>query len=142
MQINGANSYLDTAQNINGAQVVIPCDPSQQNCQCDFNPNKTVYKAACIFPIGCYTINSVLPDNCCPMPCSDELAWDQIRCEIFNYGDVVAGYQVYQSFYDFFNPNTPGYNPKAIYPGSTNSDQLVGGHAIVLIGWGVSTDKY
>jgi hypothetical protein len=55
-----------------------------------------------------------------------------IMAEIHEYGPVCSGYMVYQSFYDFF-----AKNPTGIYKERpSTSDKEVGGHAIIITGWG------
>lgn len=57
---------------------------------------------------------------------------------IMNDGPIVAGFSVYQSFMDFFKDPA---NAKKVYTRDYKErytdDNLVGGHAITLIGWGV-----
>jgi len=58
---------------------------------------------------------------------------DYMMMELFHRGSVVVAYQVYQSFFDFFKtPTTAVYTS-----GGGSGDKLMGGHAVVIIGWGV-----
>jgi hypothetical protein len=54
-----------------------------------------------------------------------------IMAEIISYGPVCVGYMVYQSFYDFFQKN-----PTGIYQTRPENDTEIGGHAVVVVGWG------
>lgn len=56
-----------------------------------------------------------------------------IMTEIFLHGPVSAGFAVYNNFSDFFAKNPDGVYVRA-------GDTIVGGHAIVIIGWGEKED--
>ncbi|HMP29932.1 MAG TPA: C1 family peptidase [Saprospiraceae bacterium] len=66
---------------------------------------------------------------------------DLIKYEIYHYGPVVAGYRVMKSFMDFFKNKA---NAKKVYSedvvNNYDNDKLIGGHAIVIAGWGVDED--
>lgn len=53
---------------------------------------------------------------------------ENIRTEIFRFGPVTTGYKVYADFYNF-DPKTEIYEYDEVSP-------QVGGHAVILIGWG------
>jgi hypothetical protein len=58
---------------------------------------------------------------------------DNIRLEIYRNGPVAAGFDVCQTFYDFFdNPNNAG----KVYTSSCTSSaaDYLGGHAVSMIG--------
>jgi len=60
---------------------------------------------------------------------------DYMMMELFHRGSLVVAFQVYQSFFDFFKTPTT-----AVYTSAGgDSDKLMGGHAVVVIGWGVDT---
>lgn len=56
-----------------------------------------------------------------------------IRQEIYRYGPVTTGMEVYESFYKF----DPKRDRDAVYE-PKRGEQLVGGHAIEIVGWGTN----
>lgn len=52
-----------------------------------------------------------------------------IKREVFANGPLAAGFSVYNNFFDFFSSN-----PKGVY--TDPSGGVVGGHAVVIAGWG------
>jgi len=58
--------------------------------------------------------------------------------EIYNNGPITAGFDVCQSFYDFYNVAS---NAALVYKGSctSSSSDYVGGHAISIVGWGTDS---
>jgi C1A family cysteine protease len=60
----------------------------------------------------------------------------QIQNDLYNYGPVMASYTIYQSFIDFFS----GAGTTRIYLQQSQNDTILGGHATVIVGWGVEAD--
>jgi len=57
---------------------------------------------------------------------------DAIKKEIYTNGPVAAGFNVYESWIDFCY-----YTPTEVYgPQQYVQDSLLGGHAVVVVGWG------
>ncbi|CAN5657276.1 hypothetical protein BH23THE1_BH23THE1_31040 [soil metagenome] len=114
----GANSILATNP--------VPSNPSNPNTfRCDFNPQDPVYRASTKYIVAQI---GLLGDTRGP-----SIRERCIKEEVFLHGPVSAAYTVYRSFYTFFEQN-----PRGIYgitPQPAN-DTIVGGHAIVIIGWG------
>lgn len=55
----------------------------------------------------------------------------KIKEEIYKFGPVVSGFIVYDNFMN-------GYDGLSIYMGPTKNSKPTGGHAIKIVGWGVS----
>lgn len=62
-----------------------------------------------------------------------------IQQYILNYGPISAAFMVTQQFYDFFSSNPSGVF-KSSCPSSWNDPRSLGGHAVVIIGWGTASD--
>jgi len=65
-----------------------------------------------------------------------------IRQEIFSWGPVTTGMEVYPDFYEF-DPKKEIYEHPRLVRGSTRgeSDTPIGGHAISIVGWGERDGK-
>jgi C1A family cysteine protease len=101
-----------------------PLDASTFHC--DFDQSLSVYQGT-----NKYVVAEVGPNGQIPNPDNREQV---IKEEIYIHGPVSAAYTVYESFYTFFDKN-----PNGIYgvgPPPSN-DNIIGGHAIVIIGWGI-----
>lgn len=59
---------------------------------------------------------------------------ENIMHDIYKFGSLVTSFKVYKDFYAF-NPQTDG-----VYQSNLNETELVGGHAVCIVGWGVYTD--
>ena len=60
---------------------------------------------------------------------------DNIKAEIFKWGPVCSSFLVYQDFYSF-NPTKDG-----VYIHDPSFTEIVGGHAIEIVGWGEYPDN-
>jgi hypothetical protein len=117
----------------------VGCSPRQKPCLSD--------ASMCFYscdPTGCHLYKPVEVH-----PISDDYAEENTKnereqlamYEIYHYGPIVAGYKVTQSFMDFFkDPN----NAKKVFTqdfvDAYANDKDLGGHAIVIAGWGVDED--
>ncbi len=54
---------------------------------------------------------------------------DDIMQEIYRWGPVSAGFKVYEQFFN-------NYDGKSIYMGPNSDENVLGGHAIRIVGWG------
>jgi cathepsin B len=54
---------------------------------------------------------------------------NEIQQEIYRWGPVAAGFKVYEGF-------VKGYDGKSIYMGPAKNENVAGGHAIRIVGWG------
>lgn len=61
---------------------------------------------------------------------------EAMMASIYNYGPITIGFNVFKSFMDFFSKKE---NAKKIYSGPTSGKPL-GGHAVVVVGWGFEGD--
>jgi Marseillevirus papain-like cysteine peptidase len=120
--------------------IAVSCSPRQKPCLSD--------AALCFYSCDPTDCKKYKPTDFHPL--SDEFAQTYtqgmekdslIKYEIYNYGPVVAGFRVMQSFMDFFKDKK---NAKSVYSEDVadnyNDDKLVGGHAITIAGWGVDED--
>lgn len=118
----------------------VACSPRQKPCiadpqlcfySCDVTDCK-LYKPLKIHPLN---------DDFAEENTSDVERADLIRYEVMTFGPVVAGYTVTQSFMDFFKDpdNSKKVFTQAISDASGN-DKVIGGHAIVIGGWGVDPE--
>jgi hypothetical protein len=57
----------------------------------------------------------------------------EIKKEIYKFGPVVAGFQLYDDFMD-------DYDGKSIYMGPSKQSKSIGGHAVRVVGWGKEGD--
>lgn len=62
-----------------------------------------------------------------------------IQQYLMSYGPISASFMVTQAFYNFFNSNPTGVF-KTTCPSSWNDPLSLGGHAVILIGWGTASD--
>lgn len=116
------------------------CSPRQASCvndsslcfySCD-HTNCPLYKPTEIHPLS---------DDFAQEYTRDVEKDNLIKYEIFHYGPVVAGYKVMKSFMDFFkDPKNSQKVYSSDYVDTYDNDQLLGGHAIVIGGWGVDED--
>jgi hypothetical protein len=113
------------------------CSPRQKPCLAD--PDLCFYSCD---PTDCRLYKPLkvhpLTDDFAEEHTSDVERTDLIRFEIMNYGPVVVGYKVTQSFMNFFkNPS----NAKKVFTqeiaDNSNNDKVLGGHAVVAGGWGI-----
>lgn len=58
-----------------------------------------------------------------------------IMMDIYRFGPVCSSFIVYQDFYDF-RPN----DKEAVYIHDDNDSVVIGGHAIEIVGWGMTTN--
>jgi hypothetical protein len=118
----GANSIIATNPT--------PCNPNNTaTCVCDFTTSHTVYKGKSNNPV-------VGPTD------TNAIKRQKIMEEVYTNGPVTVAYDVYQSFYDFYDPTkNPSYSPTGVYTANDKppNDTLVGGHAVDIIGWGTDT---
>lgn len=100
-----------------------PNDPPGTDCDCTRGPGCRIYKPRNVY--GIFTNED-----------STETKVRKIKEDIYSYGPVTTGFTVYNSFYQFFERNPTGiYTTEAQPPG----DLPIGGHAVVVIGWGVDS---
>lgn len=59
---------------------------------------------------------------------------ENIMYDIFTFGPITTTFRVYRDFYDF-NAKSDG-----VYETDENPSQLVGGHAVCIVGWGEYKD--
>jgi hypothetical protein len=97
-----------------------PNDPPHTDCNCERGPECRVYK-----PRNVYGVFTSRDDK--------ETRRRKVMEEIYTYGPISTGYTVYNSFYTFFEQNPTGIYTKDAQP---TDDLPIGGHAVVLIGWG------
>jgi cathepsin B len=107
----GANSILGVPP--------VPLNPNGSNGPCTFNQNKPIYK-------GIKTINVSQAGQNGQLLTSTEEAIAKIKTEIISNGPVAAGFTVYNDFYDYHS---------GVYQGGSKG--IAGGHAVVIVGWGV-----
>lgn len=101
-----------------------PNDPPHIDCNCERGPDCRVYKPRSVY--GVFTSAD-----------TKEIRRRKIMEEIYTYGPVSASYTVYNSFYSFFQKTPTGIYSKAAQP---ENDLPIGGHAVVLVGWGVDEE--
>lgn len=100
--------------NCQSLSIVAPIEPITQT-------QKTIYKPKDIY--------SVVSPNDPPT-----IRRRKIQEDVFQYGPVTVGFQVYRSFYEFFKTNPDGIYTRQI--GGIAGDEKLGGHAVSIIGWG------
>ena len=110
VQRAGLSPMLCTAPN---------CDPTQGTCPCMDTSGCMRYR-----PSEIYLVYNLTDD--------DEVKKRKIQEDVYQYGPVTVGFNVYNSFKEFFNRN-----PTGVYTESdaTPSDPPEG-HAVDIIGWG------
>lgn len=94
-------------------------------CHDNENPAK-IYRAMMIYKI--------------PGVPADGGAERDLRANIFHWGPIASGFMVYPSFYEYVN-NYSVYGNDYVYAQDPSSnEQPLGGHAIMIIGWGTNKD--
>lgn len=84
---------------------------------------------------GCYNTNKAQRDfRILYLYCIDKDHPDNISYEIYKYGPVVSGYIIFDDFYDYAEQLKT--NPTYIYTHPKRNTSSLGGHAIVICGWG------
>lgn len=63
-----------------------------------------------------------------------------IQKEILNNGPVICGFQVYNDFNDYWQYDAPNKKVYVCSVDTSDETNLEGGHAVCLVGWGVSED--
>lgn len=101
-----------------------PNDPPGTDCDCERGAECRVYK-----PRSVYAVFSSSD--------SKEARRQKIMEDLYTYGPISTGYTVYNSFYTFFQKNPTGIYTKDAQP---PNDLPIGGHAVVLIGWGTDEE--
>jgi len=101
-----------------------PNDPPGTDCDCERGEDCRVYK-----PRDVYAVFNSYDDK--------ETRRIKIMEDIYTYGPISTGYTVYNSFYTYFQTNPTGVYREEIQP---PDDLRIGGHAIVLLGWGTDPE--
>jgi len=124
---------------ING-MITAECDPRHTECLQD----KTKCDYQCYIPKQCklYKPKYVHQDGSDAYEAVSYERMETIQYSILQDGPVVGGFTVYESFKDFFSDPM---NAKRVYSRESRKkypdDQVVGGHAICIVGWGVSSGE-
>ena len=110
--INNSKDPRDTK--CQSLSVVAPIAPIQPQA-------KKVYKPKDVYAV-------VSPND------PPDIRKQKVQEDVFQYGPVTVGFNVYQSFYDFFTKNPDGVYTRQ--QGGIAGDRKLGGHAVDIIGWG------
>ena len=111
----GANSILSVRSQ--------PLDPSVPISPCTLDKNKSVYKGIKLGKVSEMNSHEATPQE-------KQLAIMRTKQEIYANGPVCTGYTVYNDFYNY---------KTGVYDGGSGG--VAGGHAVVIIGWGVENGK-
>jgi hypothetical protein len=101
-----------------------PNNPPHTDCDCERGPECRVYK-----PRNVYGVFNAYDDK--------EARRREVMEDIYTYGPISTGYTVYNSFYEYFEENPTGIYRDEVQP---SDDLPIGGHAVVIIGWGTDEE--
>lgn len=98
------------------------------------NDNKNILEDRCIYKINnkevakrTFTIKGIINIGLGTNATTQENI-NYIKNEIYNWGPVIAGMLLYDNFYNLKDGK--------IYEGPENNSKIIGGHSIILLGWG------
>jgi hypothetical protein len=105
------------------------CDPAVDSCPAASNQPPAI--CASYLPTH---VHRVFHDSS-----SDADRISMVQQNLVTYGPAVLTYNVYESFYDFFEKNPKGIYTQSVMD-SYGDDTLAGGHAVSVIGYGTGPD--
>ena len=114
-----------------------------QYCSSEYLAGKVAYALPKLYTADRYSYCTITDFQEGNHPAGIKSMSDWIMVSIYNYGPVIAGFQIYSSFMKFFR----GSQKKDIYTAEVFINDIkkgegatrLGGHAVAIVGWGEET---